>query len=418
MARDNSRPDMITYPFKTSALRVEQPLGTFFVAVLPAELLVQVAASDILRASASQSGDGYTVSGTQRAQKEKRWREIADYINRTDSAFPNSVILAANFESDASLDLDETSAIAEESGQDTTKSVNSQWSVEEDSCGWKLVIPTASPVASIVDGQHRVAAFRIASASRQNMELVCAIFIDLPKSLQAQLFATINSTQKPVDRSVTYEMFGYNVSDQPEKNWTPDKLAIFLTRKLATDEGSVLKGRISVAPKKDAVLESLTRSGKWHVSTAVVVDGILRLITGNPKRDSNLMMKSHSQTREALREGAKDKAPMREYFIDNNDNLIYRTVFNFLAACEDVFWKHASESSYITKTVGVQALFDILRKLAPEALEKKRISVEFFKERLDPARTIDFSTDEYRNASGSGRSFIRKKIEKAINLQA
>lgn len=408
---------MISYPFKTRALRVEQPLGTFFVTVLPAELLLQVAASDILRASRNEAEEGYTVSGTQRAQKEKRWREIADYINRVDSAFPNSVILAANFERDESLDMDETSAIAEESGQDAAKSIASQWSVESDSCGWQLVIPTAGAVASIVDGQHRVAAFRIAAASRQNMQLVCAVFIDLPKSLQAQLFATINSTQKPVDRSVTYEMFGYNVADQPESYWTPDKLAIFLTRKLGTDDNSVLKGRISVAPKKDPALEDLTKSGKWHVSTAVVVDGILRLISSNPQRDSNLMRRRPDQTREVLREGPKDKAPMREIFVEGNDTLIYTTVFNFLTACEDVFWKDAKGGSYIIKTVGVQALFDILRKIAPAALEKKRISVDFFTKSLDAARTIDFSADEYKNASGSGRSYIRKAIEEAINLQ-
>ena len=46
------------------------------------------------------------------------------------------------------------------------------------------------------------------------MELLCAIFVDLPKPFQAQLFATINSTQKPVNKSLTYEMFGYNVDDE------------------------------------------------------------------------------------------------------------------------------------------------------------------------------------------------------------
>jgi hypothetical protein len=42
------------------------------------------------------------------------------------------------------------------------------------------------------------------------MQLICSIFFELPKPYQAQLFATINSTQKPVDKSLTYELFGYN----------------------------------------------------------------------------------------------------------------------------------------------------------------------------------------------------------------
>jgi hypothetical protein len=69
-----------------------------------------------------------------------------------------------------------------------------------------------------------------------------------------QLLATINSTQKPVDRSLTYKLFGYNVSDEPEEFWTPDKLAVFPARKLGTDDESLLKGRITVAPETRRVL--------------------------------------------------------------------------------------------------------------------------------------------------------------------
>ncbi|MBR1285362.1 DGQHR domain-containing protein [Bradyrhizobium sp. AUGA SZCCT0177] len=409
---------MIQFPHTTPVLKVEQPLGTFFVAVLSAELLLRVAESERLRAAMNETGEGYTLSGTQRMQQEKRFTEIANYIDRVDAAFPNSIILAANFEPGAAVDLDEAATIAEESGGSSAELTGAEWYVQQDGPhGWKLVIPTEKPVASIVDGQHRLEAFRKASAGRLDMQLVCSVFIDLPKPLQAQLFATINSTQKAVDRSITYELFGYNVSDQPESYWTPDKLSIFLTRKLATDDESVLRGRISVAPKKDDELTRLTKSGKWQVSTAVIVDGILRLVTSNPKRDSNLMRRKTAQHRQVLKDGPKDKSPLRDAFIEGNDSLIFRTVLNYTAACEAVFWSGAEPGSFITKTVGVQALFDILRKLAPEALEQRKISSGFFKSRLDGARDLDFSDAEYKSPSGSGRTKIRKAIEEKIDLQ-
>ena len=83
---------------------------------------------------------------------------------------------------------------------------------------------------------------------------------------------TGHSTQKPVDRSLTYELFGYNVSDEPEEYWTPDKLAVFLARKLGTQSSSPLKGKIAVSPKRDEALVALGQQAAWKVSTAVVVD--------------------------------------------------------------------------------------------------------------------------------------------------
>jgi hypothetical protein len=60
----------------------------------------------------------------------------------------------------------------------------------------------------------------------------------------------LNSTQKRVDKSLTYELFGYNISEEKEEYWTPDKLAVFLTRKLNTEENSPLSGRILIAPTR------------------------------------------------------------------------------------------------------------------------------------------------------------------------
>jgi hypothetical protein len=42
----------------------------------------------------------------------------------------------------------------------------------------------------------------------------------------------------------------------------------------------------------------------------------------------------------------------------------------------------SAPGSYILKTVGVQALFDILRKLAPSALEAKDLRVAFFENKV------------------------------------
>lgn len=407
----------ITFPYETHALRVDQRLGTFYVAILPAELLLQVAASDRMRAAIKPDGSGYTLEGTQRLIQDKRLTEIADYINRVDSAFPNSIIIAANYDLETGFDQGELEYMSsEEAGKDPDTS--RVWKVTEadDGCH-KLTIPSAEKLAAIIDGQHRLFSFARADAeAMQSMNLLCSVFIDLPKALQAQIFATINSTQKRVDRSLTYELFGYNVSDEEEQFWTPDKLAVFFTRKLATDEESPLRGRIMVAPKRDAALEELAVKANWRVSTAVVVDGILRLFSSNPKRDANLMRKDEASPRSALRDGAKDRSSLRDVFIEGNDALIYKMVLNYLKASEDIFWSHASKESFIFRTIGVQAIFDILRKVAGQSLESKDISVKYFTDILEDARKINFSDDQFRNPSGSGRTVIRRAIEEATGI--
>jgi hypothetical protein len=58
---------MINYPHVGPALKVDQPLGTFYVAVLPARLLLETCYSDRLRAvSLEADGVSYKLDGTQR----------------------------------------------------------------------------------------------------------------------------------------------------------------------------------------------------------------------------------------------------------------------------------------------------------------------------------------------------------------
>src|SRR3989344_1980881 len=422
---------MITFPYEARALRVDQPLGTYYVTVLPARLLLDVAYSHAMTARLNPDGVGYTVDGTQRLSQPKRLDQITDYIDRFDAAFPNSIILAANFDAETGLIVDlEDDEADDDDDENTLTSPQTQgqgasaptpqldlraWTVTEaaDGC-YHLRIPTADKLAAIIDGQHRLYGFADAKTERLDMDLICAVFLDLPKPFQASLFATINSTQKQVDKSLTYELFGYNLDEEPESRWTPDKLAVFLTRKLNTEAESPLRGRIVVAPKRDVGLMALNSATSWKVSTAVIVEGILKLISSNPKRDTNEMLTPPTKARAELRARYRDRSPLREAYLQTQDLILYTMVLNFLKACQQVFWTPAQEGSFIIKTVGVQALFDVLRRISAELYETKDIRVETFVRKLQPAGAIDFSQDVFRNASGSGRSLIRRAIEERL----
>lgn len=413
---------MIKFPITVPALKISQPLGDFFAVSLPAELLLEVCFSDRMRAEKTLLG--YTLSGTQRDKKDNRLQQIAEYIDREDSAFPNAIILAANFHT-SGFTIDEYLESDEASNETIKNLSNARWKISEvkDHLGninYYVTIPSNEKLAAIIDGQHRLFGFTsdyLKNDERLKMQLLCSIYLDLPKAYQADIFATINSTQKPVDKSLTYELYGYNISEEKSENWTPDKLAVYFTRKLATLDESPLKGRIKISPKTDDALSALYEHGKWTVSTAVIVEGIMKLFSSNPTRDANYILSTNNSKRSILRySNRKDKSVLREYYLEGNDSFIYKIILNYLNACENIFWKTAKIDSFIIKTVGVQAIFDILKITLPEAIRLKDVSEDFFFNKLEPAKVLTFTEDKFKNASGSGRSIIRKAIEEKISF--
>lgn len=400
---------MIKYPFKAPAFLVTQPLGKFFAARLPARLLLDTCYSDRMKAVRSANGDGYSLEGGQRELQEPRLRHIAEYIDTYESAFPNSIIIAPNVrEDDGSLEEDDR--------------VRWRVAIGKDGCA-ELIVPTAQKLAPIIDGQHRLFAYRYAMEERLDTDLVCSVFLDLPKSYQAFLFATINSTQKPVSKSQTYDLFGYNLDDEPAHSWSPDKLSVSLARKLNTQSESPYKERILIAAESDFLLgkeDVVDKEKWWAVSMATVVEGISRLISSNPRSDSIALLQRSPRDRDRaiLRdERPGDLSPMRSVYLAGNDKVIHHAVLNFSKAADGVFWSRARRGSFITKTVGHQALFDILRRMAMSAVQTKNVSLAFFEKQLASAGRIDFAAPAFVNASGSGRVKIRKALEIGTGLK-
>lgn len=397
-----------SFPFEAPVLVVAQPLGTFYVAALPAKLLLDVCYSHRLRAKRQEDGS-YKLDGSQREILKPRLKAIASYIDTAEAAFPNSLILAANIS-------EETSAVEE------SDDVRWELSLNRDGKTGTLKIPTSAKLAAVIDGQHRLFGYRFASEVRLKMPLVCCIYFDLPKPYQAFLFATINSNQKSVDKSQTYELFGYNVEEEDPVCWTPDKLAVFIGRKLNSEPDSPLHQHITIAAENDIVqtMSEARRAGYWMVSTATIVEGIIRLISKNAKNDAYTMNERAADDGRARKllvtnSEADNEPPLRPSFLNSNDKLIHTVAKNFFTATNDLFWK-GENPGFIRKTVGVQALFDILRRILPDALSKKDVSVKYFKQRLASASEIKF-TDDFFQASGTGRTRIRNVLEIAAGTR-
>lgn len=392
------------------AIRIEQPLGVFYAFSLNAQILNKLTYSQPAEARKKMEGEtaesgGYSIFGTQRKESPNRLNEISKFIRSSEATFPNTIILAANYDDEGRLIEDESV----------------RWEVHNKNGQDFIRIPvTDYPTASIIDGQHRLHAFELleAQAPHRDMELLCVVFLELPTPYHAYVFATINFNQKKVDRSLAYELFGFDVEEREPKYWAPETLAVYIARLLNTAEDSPLKG--CIVPAADALgIKSRETNNALRVSMATMVDGILKLITKKPKEDRYEIRrpKNIAAGRKALPKITD--LPLRAFYLGNNDKAIYDILFNYFYAVDQTIWRTAQPGSYLKKTVGVQALFDLLQYLLNTLeITETNFSIESLSARLKVCENLDPEGTKYQ-ASGIGRTAIKKdllaEITKTLN---
>tara|TARA_R110001583_G_scaffold50965_1_gene159095 strand:- start:2 stop:1219 length:1218 start_codon:yes stop_codon:yes gene_type:complete len=375
------------------AIRIKQPIGEFFVASISSEIIINFSYS---RAAGFQKNG---LSGSQRDLKDKRVDEIRNYINTTNAAFPNSIILSANYYETDQLEVDD----------------DKRWRAEEiDEDLFEIVIPDENlELCSIIDGQHRVNGFK---KSGINMHLPCAIFIDLPPSMQAFVFSTINFNQQKVDKSLAYQLFGYQLDESDRMMWSPDILAVQLSRSF-NHEGP-FKGKIKlikeVAKKKQTGSsddkDDLTSS--WEISSAAFIEGVVSLISGNSKADKYIVNKKktfgYASRKDLI---GNQKYPLRKYYIDGNDSAIKIILDKYFDAIESYLWKGKEESSIVFRAVGVAAQFTFLKELIISG--KIVISKDIdFHETLSCLSDVKFEGEYF-----SARSATKKRVVDVLKLK-
>lgn len=393
------------------AIRIEQPLGTFFAFSLQADLLNQIAYSYPAQAVERMENEwsdekGYSIVGSQRREKKTRLEEIASFIQTTEATFPNAIILGANYD---------------QYGQYIENEANRWQALDEGGERWTIRIPNVDlKSASIIDGQHRLHAFERLppGAAQRKMELLCVVFLELPNPYHAYVFATINFNQKKVAKSDAYEMFGFDVDERSPNFWSPETLAVYLTRLLNTEEHSPLFRCILPSADSKVVFQASDKGASdVRVSLATVVDGILRLISRNPMEDRNTMRREENKSKGRQCLVGTPGGPLREFYTSGNDKAIFELLCNYFAAVQVSVWSKAGSSSYLRKTVGVQALFDVFRTLLlTSPIKSSTFSREALIFKLAPCATLDPEGNGYQ-ASGIGRGEIRSEILALLGLK-
>lgn len=371
------------------AIYVHQPFGGFYITSIRVSQLIQVCYS-----FPAVYGDEI-LNGVQRGLNKKRIKDIADY-SQTDSAlFPNSIILSANILKDGTVPEKDA------------------WEISAED---KLIVPTNKKIASIVDGQHRIEGLKKALEEGQldeNFSLVCAIYFELTSPQQAEVFATINFNQQKVDKSLAYQLFGYDLDSTESDYWAPDTLAIYFSRLLNKEQSSAFFNKVNFGMKKEFQKVEIDEKEivQWSISTSTIVEGITRLISTNPTADRYVLHKKKlmRNKRDVLKKN-KSQAPLRDEYIKNYDSQLYDLIDGYFNFWNEFAWQN-QPTSFMHKTIGIQALFDVLKELTKIYKLNIQGILEHLK-RLDIEKLGLLDV----NFSGIGRGQIRDELKKQLDL--
>lgn len=162
--------------WQTDCISIEQRKHTFFLTKLPADILTRISYVAVRRPKEEEEG------AVQRMLNPSRIDSIKSFVLRG-GAFPNALVL--NWVSkDNPITFD---------GKGT------------------LSFEIAERLAQIIDGQHRIAGIRAAIAddkSISQLQLPVAIYSGLATAECADLFLSINTEQKPVPKSLVFDLYG------------------------------------------------------------------------------------------------------------------------------------------------------------------------------------------------------------------
>lgn len=302
-------------------LEVRQPIGTYYIGVIKHEDLVKISYADIRRLEVGDEKREVEVySGIQRELSKNRVKEISKYVNLIDATFPSSVILHINKED-----------------------------VEYDNTDGTMYLPFRDNVAKVLDGQHRIAGLENYEGGPNDFDVNVTIFIDMELEDQAIVFATINKTQTKVNKSLVADLFAF------AKFRSPQKTCHNIVRALNQKEGSPFKGKIKILGTADD-------KEKETITQATFSEKLLEYISKDPMDDRNIYKKGKVPDR--FRGSDLERRPLRNLFIDEEDALIAKIIWNYFDAIQEKWpkaWWKVEREMILNKSTGFLAFMRFFR---------------------------------------------------------
>lgn len=309
----------------------------------------------------------FSESGIQRVLEKNRLEKLANYIKENEGIFPNSLIVSINTKE---LNSEEESMDKWEEGFKLLETKMPEL--------FALEIEADRVNAYIVDGQHRLAAFSEAEEQIDEYELVVTFFLNMEIPLQAEIFSTINGNQRPVNKSLLYDLKEFD-----KDFYNEIKLCHGIVKWLNKDEKSPFYNQIK-----------MLGTGYGSISQSAFIDELVKYVK--------------------LRKVNKHRAFLREM----ETNEIIKILLSYFLSIQELFpkqWEDKKEYVFL-KTTGFGALMKLLYyvyidfKLKGQQFKKAELK-QYFEHSLSKD---DFSNDKWGLSAGQG---LQSKLFKHLSLK-
>lgn len=347
-------------------IKVEQPIGTFYITSIKASTLAKIAIVE----RRNENPDA-----VQREQSDKRIKEIAKYCGDSDATFPTPIIIAVN--DDANIELTDS----------------------------KFRFDGNQKIGEVIDGQHRLEGLK-ASNNITDFELPVVLMFNLYPEEKAYVFSIINSKQTRVNMSLIYDLFALSSKRSPYK--TCHETA----RALNKEPNSPFHNRLKMLGKKVDGQELAS------LSQGTFIKYMLELISKNPDEDTRKIKNG-----EPLVE--QEKCVLRNYFIKENDTVIYKIMLNLFSGVSEAFneeWINPNEF-IISKSIGFGAVIKAFPEIFKIGKERETLTKEFFTEvfsnfKLSLEQKNITLTSEHFGSNEQARTKLSNLIKESINPAA
>lgn len=345
----------------------------------------------------------------ERKESTERIGQIADFLNKQEYAlFPNTIIVSCDL-INSYLDADADADFLNIKNIETVLDEYPNYSYLEKLNGEvHLYIPSKENTILVIDGQHRIKGLAKSNV-KDNYDLLVSFIIDVDKSVLAQLFYTINYTQKPVNKSLLYHLSGEFSYELNEIKFMHEAVKI-----LNEIDTSPFFKRIKMLGTIPHELPPAEKS-KVTVSQAFLIDWLLGAIT-------------------KVKDGKSIYPPIFLYFYRNEKYQIeiirfLIKFFNAIKQIDSLEWDDPNVS-LASKTIGVGALIRVMYFLFVEMFvnefhndpsKMKAVTTEAIVNNLKGIQTVDFKKNgSFSEAGGIAGVNILKEciIERVTYFKA
>lgn len=305
-------------------IEVRQPIGTFYLCSVQAKTLLRIVCV---------SRRGQQTDGVQRELSEPRVKKIGEYCSDPDAIFPTPIVVSININANVLIDEEKH----------------------------KIIIGNEdSVIGDVIDGQHRLWGIERSSYA-DSFALPVVFMFGLTTEQKAYVFSTINSNQVKVSPSLIYDLFDV------AKERSPHKTVHQIARVMNNSETSPFHNRLKMLGKKSDTQENAT------LSQGTFAKSILQLISKNPDEDAR-------RVKREVKLDYDGRCPLREYFIEEKDDVITKILINCFSALKEVFpeeWKDP-QRNILWKTTGFRAVIYALPSLIRKGRREKVLTKDYF----------------------------------------